>query len=339
MFLKNLIKKAVLYLTWILSGSLLLSCLAYYYPLFPLFDALSIGVPWLMAGNLVLAFLWSLKKRWILLPPLAALLVAFYSFGSIYEVEGMKDAAKGVGLQVLTFNTRGFSERSIFNPGTRGNQIVGFVADSDPDILCFQEFSRGRLRDFKQFPFRYITPHTNAKSTQAILSKYPILNQGQVDFPGSGNNTLFADIQYKGDTLRIYNIHLQSYQYRGRRFLIRNFGLDFVNRLWSVSRKHREQALLVRQHLEASPHPSVICGDFNATPFSHTYRILKSGKQDSFREKGTGWGPSFYLSGLIPFRIDYILADDHFEVLEHRNFDVRFSDHLPVMAILKPRGE
>ena len=61
--------------------------------------------------------------------------------------------------------------------------------------------------------------------------------------------------------------------------------------------------------------------------------------QDSFRKRGSGWCTTFYLSSRFPFRIDYIMADDSFEILTHRNYKVRLSDHLPVMAILKPKGQ
>ena len=270
---------------------------------------------------------------------MGALSLCFFSFGSVYELGALKDLKQEEGLQIMTFNTRSFSDSDFRKPNTFGDAIVAFVAKEDPDIVCFQEFSRERIREFKQYPYQYLTPPYNNKSTQGIFSKYPILDQGQVVFPGSSNNTLYADIQYKGDTLRIYNVHLQSYNIGSRRFLFRNFGLDFVKRLWSVAKKHREQTLLVRQHLETSPYPSLICGDFNATSFSRPYRILSEGMQDSFRERGKGWGATYYLNQMLPYRIDHILADDHFEVLAHKNYQVRLSDHLPVMAILKPREE
>ena len=216
---------------------------------------------------------------------------------------------------------------------------MSFVAGVDPDILCFQEFNSRRLKDFEQYPFRFLTPRGSGKSSQAIFSKYPILDQGQVLFPDSNNNTLYADVNYLGDTLRIYNVHLQSYQIRSHRFLWRNYGRDFLKRLYSVALKHREQARLVRNHQVASPYPSVICGDFNATSFSRPYRILSKGMQDSFRERGSGWGATYYLNQWLPYRIDHILASSQWEVLAHQNYEVRLSDHLPVMAILKPRGE
>jgi len=326
-------------ITSALSGALIISCLAYYTSLFPLFDALSIGVPWLMGVNLVLVIFWSLRKRWILFFPLVAVLLAFYSFGTLYEVGAPEDMKEKEGLRLMTFNTRGFSDSKYRKSNTYGNDIVAFVAAEDPDILCFQEFNRFRLKDFQQYPFYFLTPRGKGKSTQVIFSKYPIIGQGQVLFQDSNNNTLYADIDYKGDTLRIYNVHLQSYQIRSRRILWRNYGQDFLKRLYSVSRKHREQARMVRSHLASSPYPSVICGDFNATSFSRPYRILSKGMQDSFREKGIGWGATYYLNQILPYRIDHILVPREYEILAHQNYDIRLSDHLPVMAILKPKGQ
>ena len=54
--------------------------------------------------------------------------------------------------------------------------------------------------------------------------------------------------------------------------------------------------------------------------------------KDSFREEGQGWGTTF-IRNIISARIDFILTDaEAIEVLEHRNYDLRVSDHLPVMA-------
>jgi len=61
--------------------------------------------------------------------------------------------------------------------------------------------------------------------------------------------------------------------------------------------------------------------------------------QDSFREKGIGWGATYYLNQILPYRIDHILVPREYEILAHQNYDIRLSDHLPVMAILKPKGQ
>lgn len=50
----------------------------------------------------------------------------------------------------------------------------------------------------------------NIETGQAIFSKYKIINQGTIAFPESDNLVIFADVKKGKDTLRVYNIHLQS---------------------------------------------------------------------------------------------------------------------------------
>ncbi len=52
---------------------------------------------------------------------------------------------------------------------------------------------------------------------------------------------------------------------------------------------------------------------------------------DTFQEKGSGFG-STYNFKFLPYRIDFILADPEIDIKSHKNFDVRLSDHTPVMA-------
>jgi hypothetical protein len=47
------------------------------------------------------------------------------------------------------------------------------------------------------------------KTGQAIFSKFPIINQGDIIFPNSNNNVIYADIKRKG-YYGVYNMHLQS---------------------------------------------------------------------------------------------------------------------------------
>ena len=45
----------------------------------------------------------------------------------------------------------------------------------------------------------------------AIYSKYPLINTHTFNFKDSYNNTIAADIIKGKDTIRIYNLHLQSF--------------------------------------------------------------------------------------------------------------------------------
>lgn len=95
--------------------------------------------------------------------------------------------------------------------------------------------------------------------------------------------------------------------------------------------KQEEQANLVVRHMQSVPYKKIITGDFNNNQFSRTYHLIKGDNNDTFDEKGSGFGRTFIFHG-VPARIDFILADPTFEVTSHKNFDVKYSDHYPIMA-------
>ena len=297
-------------------------------------------VPWLILANLLYFILCLLLRTKHSLLPLLALLIAFLSFGSFYGfISGEGESPTQEAFTLMTYNTRGFKALVYYEPKNAGEQIVDFIEQQQPDIICFQEFNRTFLPPFEKYKNRAITTAISGKSSQAIFSRFPILNSEMISFPESTNSAIFADIIKGKDTLRVYNVHLQSYQIPSREFLYANKGRNFLKRLNQVALKHRQQAQLVRDHAENSPYPVILCGDLNATPFSRPYRVLSKGMQDSFKKKGRKWGATYYLNQMLPYRIDVVLASSGIEVVKHQNFDIRASDHLPVQVTLKLHGE
>jgi endonuclease/exonuclease/phosphatase family metal-dependent hydrolase len=98
------------------------------------------------------------------------------------------------------------------------------------------------------------------------------------------------------------------------------------------------QADIVREQLDKSPFPVIICGDFNDVPNSYTYFHIRGNLQDAFIKKGFGVGRSYvHISPTL--RIDYLFADKKFEVLQCKKFNLPYSDHHPVIADLRlPSG-
>ena len=91
------------------------------------------------------------------------------------------------------------------------------------------------------------------------------------------------------------------------------------------------QADLVRQHLDSSKYPEIICGDFNDVPNSYTYFTIKGERQDAFVRKGFGLGRTFiFISPTL--RIDYMLPSREFEVLQYKKVKLPYSDHFPLVS-------
>ena len=89
----------------------------------------------------------------------------------------------------------------------------------------------------------------------------------------------------------------------------------------------------VRDELDHSPYPSVLCGDFNDVPNSYTYFQIRGNRQDAFLKRGGGIGRT-YASISPTLRIDYIFADPRFSVVQCKKVEVSYSDHYPVIADL-----
>ena len=336
--LRSILEWAATALNALFVFLLVLMSVLHYLPFHPFaaISVLSLVVPLLVLGNLFFLVYWIFGKKRRALYSLIALVVAFLAFGPFFGFGIKGEEGRTGDLKIMTYNVGGFNKNGwIRQPGI-GEEIVDFIKRQDPDILCLQEHSRIRYRQLGQFPYRSETPYSARRTVQAIFSKYPIVGEGSLELPGTINNIIYADIVHGKDTLRVYNVHLQSFRivpstssFADGRRTQRTY-----HRLVDTFEKQMEQALLFREHLRESPYINLIGGDFNNTQFSNIYKIIKGDMQDSFLEAGKGLGGTYKLFR-VPIRIDYILADPRLKVLEHRNFDRRLSDHYPVLARLR----
>ncbi|MGF1665138.1 MAG: endonuclease/exonuclease/phosphatase family protein [Acidimicrobiia bacterium] len=82
--------------------------------------------------------------------------------------------------------------------------------------------------------------------------------------------------------------------------------------------------------------PTVIAGDFNASPWSHAFRRLLNRGDLRDSQRGFGLQQSFPASSSLVFRIaiDHVLVSDHIEVVERHLDDPLGSDHFPVVVDL-----
>ena len=239
-------------------------------------------------------------------------------------------------LSIMSYNARIFNLYEWSDNPMLGNEIVDFVVNKNPDIVCFQEFDNAKANQFKQYSYQYISNKTKSKrGIQAIFSKFPIVAKGSLDFPDSSNNAIFADVLYKKDTLRIYNLHLESLRIDANtRYLSRQPPPKLYKKLRNSFVKQQRQAKMFDAHRKDTSHKVIVCGDFNNTQFSNVYRIIKGDMKDTFQEKGKGTGRTFDFIN-YPFRIDFILVAKDFEVTAHKNFDIQLSDHFPVIASVR----
>ncbi|UWX56014.1 endonuclease/exonuclease/phosphatase family protein [Maribacter litopenaei] len=262
----------------------------------------------------------------------AVLVLGCFSLGSFVQFNSTDNNEEDV-LKVMSYNVEKFNDDNGNGRSIQGKGIIEFIKKEDPDILCIQEYSRIWNERLKHFKYFSQTPYSSGKTNQAIYSKYPIVEEGSLKFPNSLNNSIYVDIRYKKDTLRVYNLHLESLKVRPRS-LKRERSDRLLGRLRYSFAKQQEQADLIRAHMNQVDYKKIVCADMNNTQYSYAYQELKQDMEDSFLEKGNGYGTTIKF-WKFPLRIDFILADPGIDILSHKNYKVSLSDHEPIMATLK----
>lgn len=305
------------------------------------------------------------RSRWCLLS-LVALLLSWQqlsAFAGLNLEEDFKLAKNGQTLRVLSWNLSSWGETSKNRNRAARHLMLDVIKDQQADLLCLQEFwdaeleSRGisNLRALREmgYPYSYfvntVVDNFEHKTGVVIASKYPISNPVKYTFGEDdyAEHLICADVEFNHRKYRIFTTHLQSVRFGGRQYStiskIKHSDKDGLKGTGTILRKlkkayrfREEQAQLVRQKIEESPYPVIICGDFNDVPNSYTYFTIRGGLRDSFTEKGSGLGRTFQY--LFPtLRIDYIFVAKNFEVSQFNRIEVPYSDHYPVVADLRER--
>ncbi|MDC8003485.1 endonuclease/exonuclease/phosphatase family protein [Aureisphaera galaxeae] len=304
---------------------------------FPTLSILSLAVSPLLFINILFALYWLLRLRKQVWVSLIVLIIAFFHFNPFFEISSEGDASKyNTTLSVLSYNVRLFNAYEKENNADAVSQKMNEILSADdPDMLFIQEYYADHKVDFSKYPHTFIHfQDSDHNLGHAIFSKYPLLNKGGFDFEKSYNNSIYADAVVGNDTIRVYNLHLQSIgilptvdflQDRGTEQLKERFSERFV--------QQESQMRKILGHKEQSPYPVILAGDFNNTSFSYVYRKLKKEMQDAFLERGNGLGSTYSFQG-YPMRIDYIMASKGMDVIRFKTLDETFSDHYPISAQL-----
>lgn len=322
--------------------ALLFSYLLPYIPpsSFALLSVFSLGVPLLIVINLLFMVFWLFRLRIQALLSLIVLLIGVNHVLSVYEISSEEESFNGDNLlKILTYNVRQFNQYGWAEDVDIPQKIAAFVKEQDADVVAIQEYYKGELDIANSFPYKYIKlKQENAEFGLAIFSKYPIIKSGSLDFPThSNNNAIYSDIVKEGDTIRVINVHFQSF---GIKPNLQNIEKEQSKRVFlgmgQTFVRQQRQMKMVEDIVLASPHPAIILGDFNNTAYSYIYRELRDiGFNDAYKEAGNGFGKTFELFGFLPLRIDFILPVESIKILTFENHEVPYSDHFPITAVLK----
>lgn len=254
------------------------------------------------------------------------------------------------GIKVVSFNLQNFyGIESGKSQSDRIEPILDYLESLNADIICLQEANLTGLT-FESFKKKYnaleLPNYGMLLRNQLIMSKFPIINHNIHRFNSSGNQVSIVDLSINEDTVRIFNCHLQSYHFSQQDISFID-SLSFDNKGKKISdlspyteklqvgfKQRAAQSNLLKEMIDDWDGYLIVCGDFNDTPVSYTYKTVKGDKlADAFVESGFGIGNT-YRGKLPSFRIDYILHSKNLKASCFEIGDINYSDHYPIHCYL-----
>lgn len=252
---------------------------------------------------------------------------------------------------VLTYNVKVFNAYTKENKGYKNSKyLINWLKNDNSAIKCLQEFyhipkhdvfntvaSLEKNNQYHSYFQCAMTDKKGGKFGLAIFSKFPILNKGEIDLKDkSHNDAIFADILVENDTLRIYNIHLQSMKINQKSMTDADKWkeniIDVAQRLRKGFAARSKQVDMIAEHISKSPYPIILCGDLNDLPYSYTYFRLKKQLNNAFEEAGNGFEVSLN-SSIFYVRIDNQFYSPEINIFDYKTInEVTYSDHFPVKA-------
>lgn len=307
----------------------------------------SLSIPFFLLLQFVFLFGWLILRRYYFLIAAASIAAGW---GPLQRTAGFgapaAASAEEMTLDILTYNVRGLRHVKN-NSNIRLEDFVQMIEAHHCDLLLLQEFPQsanrlGHLSHLLRTRTNLKYHYSDRDGTLAAFSAFPVIEGDTRFFPNRTNGYQRIDLKVGDQTLRVFNVHLQSNTVTGMTERVASDGnlkekqtwLDIRGILRRFIRAARQRAMQAEElalQVSESPLPVILCGDLNDTPHSYTYRRIAAPFRDSFAAKGRGLGATY--AGHIPgLRIDYIFADRSLRVLKHRVEKQGFSDHKAVRA-------
>lgn len=326
-------------------------------------------LPFLIIIHLLFIFFWlSFKPAWMFLsvltlvagwPAIETIVGINYHAG--FTMNKMPGRIRIMSWNVEQFNIQHFKD----HPEIKVN-MLDLINQYDPDIACFQEVVAGEKKKgvnylptivdklhFADYFYSYAVKDDFDQYHHfgiSIFSKYPIVRkQTLVNNPNDYNSSFqFIDIRVGNDTVRIFNIHLQSLKFSKENLTYLDKASLKVDSNISESKsiiskmkrgflRRGIQADFIKDAVASSPYPVVVCGDFNDVPNSYAYETIGQNLQDAFVKKGYGISRTY--SSISPtLRIDNIFVDKQFKVIQFSRIKQLLSDHFPIVADIRAPG-
>ena len=323
---------------------------------------LCLGYPLFFIASCVVLIVWLALGQWKIAAVTAiSLLATLEPIGTYFPLNlpwgnELSPQERQRSFKLLTFNVMNFTDFD----GTvhERNRTAQYILDTDADIVCLQEGARYEpITDIKlikemlpelreRYPY-----YTKGIDDMVLLSKYPFELCDEYVTSSERKKVVAYNVNIKGHTVKIFNCHLQSIgltmsdkeiykqitEIDGINHIepidaIKEVRSNLFSKLSAAFKQRAKQAHDLRELIDSSGKDVIVCGDFNDTPGSYSYRTVRGDDMhDAYNDCANG--PTItYHDNRFFFKIDHVLYRGDLKAIAIKRGDIDSSDHYPLIA-------
>lgn len=204
--------------------------------------------------------------------------------------------------------------------------LLELIGKEKPDVITVAElndtFAESLKTLLEDYPHQSLHPHTNTARGLAVLSKLPMEGDEIVTFFDARIPAQRFDIIFNDTRIHFLSMH------------------PFTP-LANIASRDGDLRVAAEQYAENPPAHFIVTGDFNATPWSPSFKgFTRSLTLKPARHRHgilPSW-PSFF-PALFRIPIDHVLVSQRLAVVDYKLGASVGSDHLPTIAVIALKAD
>jgi endonuclease/exonuclease/phosphatase (EEP) superfamily protein YafD len=282
-----------------------------------LLDLLSHFQPYYLGGLVLclgLGMVWRPSRPWLNLLLLPALLYNITLFAPFYIGTAAASLPETPPLQVASLN--------IYAGNNDYSAVVAYIRQHQPHFVFLSEAQPSLMAYLashlaEEYPYVY-DESTQGTTGLAFISQIPLVSAETIPYAsGRRRRLITATIVWQEQRVDIYGIH--PYPPLGGR----------------MAEMRNSEITAVADWLQRPSNPTILLGDFNATPWSAPMRHLTQTTPLHYASLGFGLNPTWHTgSWLIHVPIDHVLLSPDWQTSQFLTEGDIGSDHRPIYTKL-----
>jgi endonuclease/exonuclease/phosphatase (EEP) superfamily protein YafD len=196
--------------------------------------------------------------------------------------------------------------------------MLELIRVSQPNIIALVEPDQPWIDAMasikEQYPFQHVAPQDDNYGL-ALFSQHPLENQVVHILTGKGAPTLSAEVCLDSQTVCVLVTHPPPPK-------------NSADMIWRERQIERLSGLVNDQEI-----PVIVCGDFNITPWSLSYRMMEREGKLVDSSRGFGFQPTWPVNRpWLRVPIDHCLVSAGIQVVQRKVGPQIGSDHLPLVV-------